>query len=280
MITVNLSNDTINIKKIAESGQCFRFNHIGNGVYSTIYKDNYLEIKNNNNNDNSIELSCDLDTYNNVWKNYFDISDDYSYDIIMGKVIRYLNHTYLTKAYEFSRGMRILNQDNFEVLISFILSQRNSIPKIKNSVEKLCKTFGDKLVDKFTGKTFYAFPKIEKLYSEESFNTLDTLSLGYRSEYVKNACIYYMDNYNGDSNRVLSVNKVLEIKGVGIKVASCYSLFSAHNLNEFPIDVWIGRVLDEQFNGSTELFTSNRVVNEVKGVLQQYIFYYERNRKI
>lgn len=266
MSTLIKKPDYFNLKDIANSGQCFRFLKVeesDSGLYRTIYKDHYLELEEK---DDKLCISCDKDTWDKVWINYFDL--DSNYDGYARK-IRELDdgYEYIKKAFEFSKGIRILRQDSFEMLISYIISQRNRIQKISMAVENLSEAFGKKLRDQFTGKEFYSFPDEKELST--SVSDYKELKLGYRDKYVAEAVNevrkYGIDYFN-------TFDRVKKIYGVGDKVANCYLLFGRHDISRFPVDVWIERILNNEFGGVLDL----RPFTEFAGIVQQYMFYYER----
>ncbi len=207
-----------------------------------------------------------METWNSVWVHYFDLENNYEKYL---KTIEDLDgrYDYLNKASRVSSGIRILNQDAFEMLISFIISQRNNIPRICASVEKLARTYGEQKQDKFTGMAFWTFPTEFSLpitsgeYAE--------LGFGYRDAYLAGA-VKAVQNYGIEAFN--SKEKVLSLKGVGEKVANCYCLFGLHQLGMFPVDVWIQRIIDNYFNGVIDITP----FEEFAGVAQQYMFYYER----
>ncbi len=202
------------------------------------------------------------------WKKYFDLDTDYE---AMAASID-PDDTYLTRAAEFGRGIRILRQDPWEMLITFIISQRRSIPSIKTCVEALCRRWGREILP-----GVYAFPSAEDL-AGASMAELSDCSLGYRTEYVYLAAqgvasgsidlAAWAELSDGEL-----MQKLLALRGVGPKVANCVSLFGFYRIGAFPIDVWIDRVLKEYYpNG----FPMDRY-RGYAGVMQQYMFYAARN---
>lgn len=255
--------DYFNLAQIADSGQCFRFKKLLDNKYRIIYRDNYLEIEEDT---DRLIISCDEDTWNKVWIKYFDLDIDYSK---YADKIRNLDsqYEYIKNAFEHSKGIRILRQDSFEMLISYIISQRNRIPKIASSVENLSEKFGRELRDRFTDKMFYSFPTENELPT--NIRDYADIKLGYRDEYVASA-VYNVRKYGIDFYDTL--DKVKNLYGVGDKVANCYLLFGRHDITRFPVDVWIQRILDREFDGYLNL----NPFKEFAGIVQQYMFYYER----
>ena len=264
-----LSSKYLDMRKIADSGQIFRFNKIGEEGYDLIAADKHLRIKKliENGKANTYELDCSEKDYNEMWKEYFDMDTDY------GIYTKNLDpeDEYLLKACEYSKGIRILRQDKWEMLISFIISQRKSIPAIKSSIEKLAKNFGTEIE-----KDIYAFPKPEAILNADD-TLLETCGLGYRLPYIRAAAravleegvdLYNLDNLSDEE----LVDKLKEFKGVGVKVANCVLLFAYHRIGAFPIDVWVEKILNNYYNGN---FPMERYKGYA-GVLQQYMFFYER----
>ena len=264
------------MKKIAESGQIFRFN-VYDDEYSLVAGDKLLFIKEDG---DGYILSCSESEFEEFWIDYFDLRLDYS---DFEKNIP-PDDLFLINAARYSYGIRILNQDKWEMLISFIISQRKSIPAIKSSIEKLAKRYGKKIdmkvpdfiknIDK--NSEFYAFPT-PKALADASLDDLNACSLGYRSPYIEASAkavyrgdIDLKDLSRLDDNELLAA--LMSLKGVGIKVANCVALFGYHRIAAFPIDVWIKRMIDEHYDGEFPL----KLYDGYAGVIQQYIFYYGR----
>ncbi len=260
----------INIEKIAESGQCFRMTKNSDGSYGLIHNGRYLRILTRDDKD-AYEFICDKKTYEDVWRRYFDMDTDYGIIEDMADP----EDDYLRNAIEYGRGIRILRQDAWEMLISFIISQRKSIPAIRTSIEKICRLCGTRIEGE--KEELYAFPtpqQIDALTEEE----LLTCSVGYRGKYIKAAAQAVvskeieLEKINECDDMSLKDN-LLRIYGVGEKVAGCIMLFGYHRLDAFPVDVWIKRAMDEQYpNG----FPHHKY-RGCSGIMQQYIFFYIRH---
>lgn len=263
------------LRKIANSGQCFRMNLLGSGAYSVIALGKYLEILDNG--DGRFQFSCSEADFLSIWTNYFDLSCDYT-------KIRSLvpsGDTFLSEAIEYGWGIHLLRQDPWEVTASFILSQRKSIPAIKTAVESLCSKYGTVIVpDSDSGSgggPIYSFPCASAL-ADLSCCDIGSCSLGYRDKYIINAaqCVANRDIdfsilQNTDPESAKSALKSLY--GVGDKVASCILLFGLGHLNAFPEDVWIKRVIETQYAG---IFPKSRYDGYL-GIIQQYMFYYGKS---
>ncbi len=264
-------DDDFDLKKIADSGQCFRFNECGDG-FSLVAQDKYLFIKKTGEHD--YEADCDQAEFDGFWRNYFDLDTDYSK--IRGLIDR-ADDEYLFCASEFGKGIRILRQDPWEMLISFIISQRKNIPAIKASIEKLSELAGEKIGKDPEGKDIYSFPTPAQL-SKLSVSELSGCSLGYRDKYVYRAAqdvvsgVVKLKDWESLDDEGL-MQALLGLYGVGVKVANCEILFGYHRLDAFPKDVWINRVLEQHYAGG---FPFERYV-PYNGVMQQYLFFYSRS---
>lgn len=268
---IKISSEYLDMRKIADSGQVFRFNKTDDGSYDLIANNKHLRIQKliDNKDINTYELDCSEEDYNKIWKDYFDMDTDYSiYTDDLDE-----NDVYLQKACEYSKGIRILRQDKWEMLISFIISQRKSIPAIKSSIEKMAVNLGEEIDDRI-----YAFPKPQEILSADD-TVLETCGLGYRLPYIRAAARDVIENgvdlYDSDnlSDEEL-LEKLKEFKGVGVKVANCVLLFGYHRIGAFPIDVWVEKILNNHYDGT---FPMERYKGYA-GVLQQYMFFYEREK--
>lgn len=258
-----------NIAKIAESGQIFRFYKNKSEsldslfVYDLYVLDKHLRIETYD--FNNYSFSCSQSEYNKFYKNYFSI------DFNSEKVLNVVNKSdnYLKKSIEYGIGIRILKQDPYEMLISFIISQRKSIPAIRTSIERLCKYCGKKKKDKYG--EYYAFPKAEEILKNKS--KLSKCGLGYRVPYIIDACEKIVSGeivlYN---NKYMSAEYLMNIKGVGIKVASCVMLFAYGDLTCVPEDVWMKRVLEKHYKDGLP-----KKYKKYAGVIQQYLFNYAKD---
>ncbi|MCR5833527.1 MAG: hypothetical protein K6G55_02580 [Selenomonadaceae bacterium] len=266
-------NDDFDLKKIADSGQCFRPKEITPKVFRFIVGENILHITECG--DGTFDVDCTEDVWENFWSNYFDMETNYAN--IRRDIERFAEdkpyEKILRNATDFGNGIRILKQDAFEMLISFIISQRKNIPAIRSSVERICQRFGRRVGE------IYLFPRVEEM-SGATVDDLTGLGLAYRKNYIKDA----LDKVSSGEIDLIAladlpdedlVAKLKTIHGVGDKVANCVALFAYHRVNRAPVDVWIKRAIDEDFNGENifDTFGKNG------GILQQYIFYAKRNAK-
>ena len=257
--------DDFNLRVIAESGQCFRFIEAEKDTYRIIAFGKVLYLKDLGN--GKVDFSCSEKEFKEIWYDYFDFKTNYAKIRKMAE-----DNVFLKDCADRSVGMRILNQDKWEMTVSFIISQRKSIPAIKTSIERLSKACGDKL-----GENLYAFPTPEQILSVPT-EKLAECGLGYRLDYIKNAADLFFSNKNEFErlNKLTDDDLLSELKkmqGVGDKVASCIALFGFHRLNFFPKDVWINRALEEHFPNGFDM----NLYAPFNGVIQQYIFYAYRN---
>ncbi len=271
--------DDFDMAKIADSGQCFRAKEIEPGVFRFITLNHVVYIKKIE--EGYYDVSCGLGEWESVWTNYFDLRTNYA--DIRKKLMEFAANKpyegYFKTALDFSRGIRILKQDPFETLISFIISQRKNIPAIKTAVELICEKFG-KAIKTSHGEVF-AFPQVDEL-SKASAYDLSTLSLGYRSAYIWDALekirgmVVSLEDLTMSEDEAM-LESLKKINGVGDKISCCVALYAYHRLACVPVDVWIMRAILEDFGGDNVFLKSG----EYAGVLQQYIFYYKRNgRKV
>ena len=266
MVTIFSGN--FDLRQIAESGQCFRMRMLSDSRAYVIAGGRLLHITEKGGGE--LELSCSEAEYGSFWKDYFDMDSDYSGYISAIDP----GDDFLKKAADFGRGIRILRQEPFETLISFIISQRKNIPAIQSSVEKLCRLCGKRI-----GEEAYAFPSPKALASL-SEKELSDCSLGYRTPYVREAARRVeAGEADLDAMKKLSDEELYEelvsFYGVGKKVANCVMLFAYHRIGAFPVDVWIKRIEDGHYGGR---FPVERYPG-FAGVLQQYMFFYSRFEK-
>ena len=277
-------SDDFDLKKIVDSGQCFRPKEIEAGVFRFIVGENILHISKRD--EKIFEIDCSAETWKRVWKNYFDLETNYA-DIrrdIKNFAAGKPYEKNLLDATEYGKGIRILRQEPFEMLISFIISQRKNIPSIRSSVEKICAKFGRRkksIRNEELGirneEDICLFPRVEEM-ADATIDDLTGLGLAYRKAYVKEAVEKVLSGaIDFKELETFSDNDLVEefklITGVGDKIANCVALFAYHRVDRAPVDVWIKRAIDEDFNGEN-IFSK---FGKNAGILQQYIFYHKRN---
>ncbi|MBO4903919.1 MAG: DNA glycosylase [Lachnospiraceae bacterium] len=259
--------DDFDLCKIAYSGQCFRVKELDKDTFRFVTKENTVEITDESykggrkkpDDETILSVSCAKKEWD-IWHDYFDL--DTNYAGIRKSIPR--EDDFLRRAAESGAGIRILKQDLFEMLISFIISQRKSIPAIKTSIERLVSLYGQ---DGF-------FPTPEALKDATS-EELASCGLGYRVPYIMSAVRrVYEHEVDLDALGALSdeelVNELKSFAGVGDKVANCVALFGYHRCGLAPIDTWIARVIKEQYCGTNPFPRYGNVA----GIMQQYMFYY------
>lgn len=265
MYSVNVKD--MDLGQIAESGQCFRMNYIGKGTYSVIAFGKYLEVSQQG---DTLILSCDETEYEQVWREYFDIDTDYNAIKENAK-----SDDFLSRAIQNGSGIRILKQDLWETLITFIISQRKSIPSIKKCIETLCFHYGKQIEGDNVPIYTFAFPTPEQL-SHVSVESLRECGLGYRDIYISEAAQWFCKNcqlITKYDSYTYAKSILMQISGVGNKVANCVCLFALHQLEACPIDIHMQQIIDNIYNG----IMPEWMVSDKAGVLQQYAFYYKKN---
>lgn len=255
------------LKQTLDCGQAFRWEEIGDNIWSGVAFGKLLKLEKTA--DNIIILyNTSLSDFENIWFDYFDFQRNY--DEIITKISQ---NPILKSASEYGKGIRVLNQEPWETLCSFIISQNNNIKRIKGIVNRLCENFGE---DK---GGYFSFPTAEKIASL-SLEDLAVLRSGFRAKYILDAAkkvasgeidLGNLKNMTVDEAR----NELMKIKGVGPKVADCALLFSHRHIEAFPKDVWIKRALEVLFGGELP-----EEACEYAGIVQQYIFFYARETKL
>lgn len=256
----------MDIAKTFDCGQCFRFNRQDDGSYLGTAFGRTVKLWQENERVYIDAPECDL----TIWHSFFDLELDYA-AITEG----FYHGEYMEKCIDFGRGIRILRQDKWEALCSFIISQCNNIPRIKGIVEALCKNFGEPI--DYLGQVHYSFPTAERIARLDE-SELAIIRSGYRANYISCAArAVCSGEINFDELDIMdhktALKAVLGIRGVGVKVANCFILFGLHKMEAFPIDVWMKKALKENFEAGFD----HRVFGDYAGLAQQYIFYYARS---
>ena len=272
--------DFFDMHKIADSGQAFRIHDIDDTHTELVAFGRYLQVADLG--DNTFAFSCSEKEFYQIWSDYFDLKRDYtaaaaSIDPEDG---------YLIDAAAFSNGIRILKQDIFETTVSYIISQRRSIPSIMTSVERISALCGKKIsvpalkapFVKPLKKEYYAFPTPAGLASL-SLEQIEGTGVGYRAPYIAQAAAGFSGGMLdpgslADLDDEALYRALTAMYGVGTKVANCIMLFAFARTSRFPVDVWIQRIVDRYYGGS---FDCSKYP-ETAGIMQQFMFYYERRR--
>ncbi len=267
-------SDDFDLDRIADSGQCFRWERLSDGSCRIIYGDLCLYIERMGDQEHS--LSCSEAEFDSVWYDYFDLSENYN---AIRRHVDREKDPFLWTAAEKEKGIRILRQSTWEMLITFIISQNRNIPAIRRSVEALCELCGEAKSDS-RGKPYHSFPTPVAL-AAISGEQLKDCRLGYRCRYIHEAAVAVAEGrleLDGLRNVPVdeAISTLMELPGVGIKVANCVSLFGLHNMDSFPRDVWINRILENEYPEGYP-FAQYAPYN---GVFQQYMFAYYRGEKL
>ncbi|WP_338660930.1 DNA-3-methyladenine glycosylase family protein [Paraclostridium sordellii] len=265
-------------KHIFECGQCFRWKNQGDGSYTGVAKGRVINVSREG--DTIYLKNTNLEDFNNIWKDYFDLDTDYS------KIKNKLRNMdeYLEKATEFGWGIRLLRQDPWEMIISFIISSNNRIPMIQKAIKNLSREYGT-YIGSYEGEDYYDFPTPQQL-SEASIEEIRACSTGFRDKYIKSTTEEVIKN-NDDvySYRNLStedcIKELLKFNGIGPKVGDCIALFGMQKYDTFPVDVWVKRVMQEFYVEDDMSLPKIRkyAINkfgDLSGFAQQYLFYYAR----
>ena len=271
-------------KHIFECGQCFRWDEEPDGSYTGIVKDNVINVKKV---DNTVYFtSLGADDLKNLVDDYFDLGRDYE------KIKETLSKIdeYLENSIRYGNGIRILNQDLWETIISFIISANNNIPRIKGIINRISQKYGNKI--EWNGKEYYTFPTVENL-AKATVEDLRNLGLGFRDVRVYDTTHKILNkevdleklHQEPDTQKVRDT--LLTLSGVGPKVADCILLFSTlKRFDVFPIDVWVRRVMNELYiKNEDETKVNKREIEKLakekygnlEGLAQQYLFYWKRD---
>lgn len=266
---------------IFECGQCFNFHKEEDGSYTAVFMEKIINVLKL---DEGVSLirNIRLEDFNEIFYDYFDLGLDYEAikeDIAIDPVME--------KATAYGYGIRILNQEVFETTISFIISANNQIPRIKKAVRIISERYG-KFLGEYKGRKYYSFPRPEVLMKVKPEDLREYARVGFRDKRIVEASRMIYEGHLANANDLDTENlrkRLMELPGVGPKVADCILLFAYHRRETFPVDVWIKRVMET-------LFIKNEVPKKQvddyarkyfgknAGYAQQYLFYYGREEKI
>ncbi len=276
-------SDSFEPTHIFECGQCFRWNVQEDGSYIGIFGKNVMSVKKDN--DKVIFKGICDGNIKDICNDYFDLDRDYN---IIKKKLSSIDE-FLKESINYGSGIRILNQNLWECIISFIISANNNIPRIKKIIERISKEYGDKIL--YDGKEYFTFPTPEQL-ANATVEDLRGLGLGFRDIRVYNTTRMILEK-QVDLHRLEKVNdsneireELLKLDGVGEKVADCIMLFSTlKRLDVFPVDVWVRRVMNELYIKQADETKINKKeirkiaedkYKDLAGIAQQYLFYWKR----
>ncbi len=285
----NTKNGGIEVKDVKhfdpvhtfECGQCFRWNRLDNGCWAGVVKGLAAELDWDGR--NMFFHHTSEEQFLEVWYPYFDLGRDYG--VIKERLTE--NDPVMAEAINFGRGMRLLKQDFHEMLISFLISQNNGIPRIRKIIENLSLNFGIKIEN--SNDTYYTFPDLERL-AGLTLEDLKVIKAGYRDKFIQKSAQQIFSR-EVDMNFILgedikkSREEILKLFGVGEKVADCILLFSGIRYDIFPVDRWVRRVMAELYLGYEANYTdiynfALERFGDLAGFAQQYLFYYAREKKI
>lgn len=274
--------ENFDAKAIFTCGQAFRWYEESDGSFTTVHLGRVLNVLNEK--DRVIFKGTNLKEFYEIWMDYFDLNTDYKE---IRKVLS--NNEILPKAMEYGEGIRILNQNHFEMLISFIISANNMIPRIKKSIEVISMRYG-KFICEDENRKYYSFPTVEELSRATVEDLREFAKVGFRDKRIFDTVNMILnekidlDNFENLETDILR-EELLKFAGVGNKVADCIMLFSYKRGEVFPVDVWIKRVMEELFiKEETPVKKiskeADRIFGKYAGYAQQYLFYYGREEKI
>lgn len=264
-------------KQIFECGQAFRWEAEEDGSYTTVAFGRVLNVKVV---DGVVELNTTIEEFERIWRDYFDLDRNYA------SMIETLSFEETLKdAMEYGRGIRILNQDPFETIISFIISQNSNITRIKKAVNFIADEYGEKI-----DETHSRFPTPEELAKASVEDLRQKARVGYRDRYIVESAQMISDGMlDMELLRTADIEtarkELMKLPGVGPKVCDCILLFAFKRSESFPVDVWIKRVMEELYLGKATpknkiADEGRRIFGENAGFAQQYLFYYGRENKV
>ncbi|MCT4612273.1 MAG: 8-oxoguanine DNA glycosylase [Clostridia bacterium] len=265
-----------NIANTLECGQCFRFRKKEELDYYVIAHERILRVKQEKNKLTFFDLN--KEEFEDIWVEYFDLNRNYR------ELLDIYDDNHMKEAKSLGEGIRILKQEPFECLLSFIISQNQRIPRIKIIINNVCRMFGEK-IGEIDGEEIYSFPSPNRLKEAEEIDFIDCKA-GFRAKYLKDA----IDKINNKELNLLELTELnteelklsLEsIKGVGNKVSDCVMLFSYARYEVFPVDVWVKRVMKSLYDIDEKEIKQfkERYFGDYAGIAQQYLFHYMRTFK-
>ncbi len=265
-------------KHIFECGQCFRWKVQDDGSYTGVAKGRVINVSREG--DTVYLKNTNLEDFNKIWKEYFDLDTDYAQ---IKNELRKMDE-YLEKATEFGWGIRLLKQDPWEMIISFIISSNNRIPMIQKAIANLSREYGT-YIGEYDGVDYYDFPTPEQL-NNASVEEIRACSTGFRDKYIKSTTESVINN-NDDVYEYFKLDtedcrkELMKFNGIGPKVCDCIALFGMQKYDTFPVDVWVKRVMQEFYVEDDMSLPKIRKYaidkfGELSGFAQQYLFYYAR----
>lgn len=278
---IHLNIQDFSLKDIFTCGQCFRWTQVGEQDWIGIAGGKVLRVGQSG---QTVNFQCSEKDFEDFWRGYFDLDRDYGQ--IKGLLLE--SSPELKEALDFGSGIRLLNQEPFEMLMTFILSANNHIPRITDLVKKISVSYGVQVPHQWEDLIgpLYAFPTPKSL-AETSVEALRNLGTGYRDKYIHESAV----RVAMDPEAFLAIGKLsyteakkelMNYMGVGAKVADCILLFSSGKHEAFPVDTWIKKTLSRRYGlAENQPKAIQRFIEETfgeyRGFAQQYLFYYERS---
>lgn len=283
MYEIEIKN--MDMKQLALSGQCFRIKPISTGIWAVPAGDRYVEVFQEG---SHFLFSCEEEEFKRCWRPYFDLGTDYQ----AVKAAVDPKDAYLKEAVSYGGGVRILRQDLWEMIVTFLISQNNNIARIGGSVEALCRQLGERRIGaglsaKPDGKmeeierTYYSFPPAARI-AQSGLTGLSELGLGYRDRYVWNIAskcgcedgVPWLHGLMAADYHTAHGMLTAQL-GIGRKVADCICLYGLHHVEAFPVDTHVKQIVRDHYPDGFPL----ERYRGFAGILQQYMFYYKRNDK-
>lgn len=277
---ISLKIPCFNLDNTFNNGQCFRWNKGQDGWYEGVAYNRVIRIKQEN--DTFYFYNTTEEEINTIWYNYFDLGRDYAklqHELMLDQ--------YMRTAIKYSNGMHILQQDPWETLISFIISQNNNIKRIKGIIEKICVRYGRPIQQ--DGKTFYTFPTASELMAATE-DDLMACGAGYRAAYIcKTTEKIIKENIDLNAVKEMPYQKakdyLMQFCGVGPKVADCVLLFGYGFYHAFPVDTWVKKTmqtlyLDSGASNEKIMSYAENYFGSFAGIAQQYLFFAAREKQL
>lgn len=270
---IEVRPDELNLDKTLKCGQAFRWNKTKNGTWYGTIGQKLVALTPGFFTDGKYGIATNLSIdETGLLINYFDLSTNYNEELSKLNLDEYAK-----KAWRHGEGIKILRQELFETMVTFLMSQCNTMHNIKLIVDKLSERYGNKEEIEWLGEhlVYYTFPTLPQL-SECSYKDFTNCGMGFRAQYLL-SMVKYINANEGILNKIkncgrdeaISILKTFD--GIGDKVANCISLFALHHIDAFPVDVHIKRIIDREYNGDIDITK----YSPYAGLIQQYMFYYE-----
>lgn len=261
-----------NLRQIAASGQCFRIREETPCEFSVVTRDKLLIVEYLGHGRHLFH--CSKDEFESVWVDYFDLNTRYDY--IIDEISAH-GDKFVDAAIEYGSGIRILRQDLWEMIVSYLVARCKNIAGISLCIENMCRTYG-KVIGAHKGKEYYSFPSPWAIAIRGIEPLLDC-GLGFRAKDILNISELVVSgsfslNHLLTASHSEAVEYLKKVHGIGDKVANCITLYGLHHVESVPEDVWIERIRDEEYKGESPWWYNSRYA----GIIQQWVFYYRRTK--